>query len=83
MTAPKPAKPRWCNYCRLFKPDEGFRLFKHVPSGAPRSQCAGCQATRKLSREKLNDLAVQDREARREELSLKTKASIEERKRQT
>lgn len=68
---------RFCPYCRNYKPDKGFKFVLHPSSGSKRGQCPGCQATRKLPRERLEEMARQDGEDRRTKLSEAVKASYE------
>lgn len=56
---------KYCAYCRVFRPDEGFRSVRHPESGTQRSMCPRCQDTRKKPRTVLQKLADQEREARR------------------
>lgn len=60
---------KFCHYCRTFKAGDGFKFIFSV-SLTKRLQCPSCQATRKLSREKLREMAEQESLARRQQMSV-------------
>jgi hypothetical protein len=63
------SKERYCHYCRLFKPNDGFKLVNHYGSGTQRSMCPTCQETRKKPRTLLEEMAKREREERRGEIN--------------
>lgn len=56
---------RFCPYCRIFKPDEGFKTILHTSSNTRRGMCPQCQERRKLPRSVLQELADRDKQARK------------------
>lgn len=56
---------KYCAYCRLHRPDQGFKLVFHSSSNTRRAMCPPCQDIRKRPRSELRELAEQERQARK------------------
>jgi hypothetical protein len=68
---------RYCAYCKCHKPDEGFTFVLHAASKSKRAQCSSCRARRKLPREKLEAMAREEAEARRQQASVIATQALE------
>lgn len=60
---------RFCMYCQQFKPDKGFKFVVHPKTLTKRGQCPSCQERRKMPRDVLNEMAIQEAEERRKRIS--------------